>query len=608
MPQSPPLATYHPTVKVDGAVLPDAITQKLMGIEIDTTYNRPGVCLFRFNADPNTEIPAAFELGKAFEVSFGADSSAVKVFAGEITALEYDFVDQTSVFLVQAEDKFHRFFRGDKLKTHLKATVSDVVGLIAQENGVTAKVESTRSVLPFQMRANVSDGAWLIERAGELNFHTGYIDDKLFFGKVGTGGSSNVTLTLGDKLMSFNARVTANATAKETSVRSWDVKQKKAIVAKATTFAGTKDSKVADAFKQKPTVLLSRSDLGSPEEATASAQAAMDRAFETNRQAEGRCYGEPKLALDKTVTIAGVNQRFNGVYRMSRVRHTFSHEEGYMTEFSCRGVSDQSIVGLFSDTSLAAAGPDRSVFDGVTVGIVTDNKDPDELGRVKVKIPSLSEEVTTEWIRMCFPGSGGADHHGWYLLPEVNDEVLVAFEQGDVRRAYVLGGLLNGKDKPFYKNDKVIGSAGVNQHAFRLKSGAHLLFDENPDEEVIELKNKDGKFYLKYSSKEGFTIENTSNGDKFTVTNKGDIAIKSNDKNITIEAPMGALTLKAQKDISIESQTGKVAIKASAGDATMEGMNAKVTGQMNAEVKGNMMAKLEGGANATIRGAMVMIN
>jgi uncharacterized protein involved in type VI secretion and phage assembly len=283
-----------------------------------------------------------------------------------------------------------------------------------------------------------------------------------------------------------------------------------------------------------------------------------------------------------------------------------------MTEFSSRGASDQSISALVEE----AAGSrnranDRNIFDGVAIGIVTDNKDPEGLGRVKVKFPTLPQDNgndnASDWMRIAFPGAGGngSAHHGWYLLPEVNDEVLVIFEQGDARRGYILGGLHNGKDKPFYDKGKVVGGDGkVNYHAFRTKTGAHLLFDDTNSAEKIELKNKDDKFTLTYSEKDGLKIFEQADK-KIVIDGKGNIEITSQSGDLTIEAKGGGIKLKAAKDITLDAQ-GKVSIKATQ-DASLVGMNAKVKGQSNAELSG-AMAKVEGQAQTTITGGMVMIN
>ena len=83
---------------------------------------------------------------------------------------------------------------------------------------------------------------------------------------------------------------------------------------------------------------------------------------------------------------------------------------------------------------------------GVVIGIVTNNQDPDKLGRVKVQFPWLSNEDESFWARIASPMAG--DKRGIYFLPEVDDEVLVVFEHGDMRFPYVIGALWNGQDSP----------------------------------------------------------------------------------------------------------------------------------------------------------------
>ena len=81
-----------------------------------------------------------------------------------------------------------------------------------------------------------------------------------------------------------------------------------------------------------------------------------------------------------------------------------------------------------------------SRIQGVVIGIVTNNKDPEELNRVKVKFPWLSEDDESYWARICTSVTEAKQNN--YQLPEVGSEVLVAFEHGDVRFPYILGVLL----------------------------------------------------------------------------------------------------------------------------------------------------------------------
>jgi uncharacterized protein involved in type VI secretion and phage assembly len=116
------------------------------------------------------------------------------------------------------------------------------------------------------------------------------------------------------------------------------------------------------------------------------------------------------------------------------------------------------------------------------VGVVTDNKDPDKLGRVKIKFPVLSEQDTSHWAPMLMQGAG--KRRGWFFIPEVNDEVLVMFEQGDLNRPIVVAAMWNGKDKPSDKN-----SGGNPRRVIKSRAGSRIVFDDEKDQLVIE----DGK-------------------------------------------------------------------------------------------------------------------
>ncbi len=83
---------------------------------------------------------------------------------------------------------------------------------------------------------------------------------------------------------------------------------------------------------------------------------------------------------------------------------------------------------------------------GVAAGIVTNNQDPDGLGRVRIRFPWLSDDNETDWARIATMMAGSG--RGSFFLPEVGDEVLVAFEHGDINHPFVIGMLWNGVDTP----------------------------------------------------------------------------------------------------------------------------------------------------------------
>jgi uncharacterized protein involved in type VI secretion and phage assembly len=123
-------------------------------------------------------------------------------------------------------------------------------------------------------------------------------------------------------------------------------------------------------------------------------------------------------------------------------------------------------------------------INGVVVGIVLSVKDPEDIGRVQVMFPWLSEDNQSYWARVATLMAGNA--RGSWFMPEIGDEVLVAFDHGDIDHPFIVGFLWNGQDKP--PND------GIDTQVRRLRtvSGHVVEFDDRPGKEQILIKTKAG--------------------------------------------------------------------------------------------------------------------
>ncbi|BAY84775.1 Rhs element Vgr protein [Calothrix parasitica NIES-267] len=182
-------------------------------------------------------------------------------------------------------------------------------------------------------------------------------------------------------------------------------------------------------------------------------------------------------------------------------------------------------------------------FNGVTIGIVTNNKDPDGLGRIKVKFPWLSQTEESYWARVLTPMAG--NDRGIYFLPEIDDEVLVAFEQGNMSLAYVLGSLWNGKDKPPVQND----DGKNNQRVIKSRSGHQIILDDTEGEEKIIIQDKTGKNQILIDSKENKM--NIKVEKDLTIETKGKITLKSSDDDVAIECKN--LSIKTKENYQLEA-------------------------------------------------------
>ena len=129
-------------------------------------------------------------------------------------------------------------------------------------------------------------------------------------------------------------------------------------------------------------------------------------------------------------------------------------------------------------------------IDGIVLGVVTNNKDELKLGRVKIKFPWLGEGDETHWARVATFMAG--NEMGAFFLPEVGDEVIVAFDHGDINFPYVLGVLWNGQNKPPSKND----DGQNNIRMLKSRSGHKITFSDEDGAEKVEIRSKSGHTIL----------------------------------------------------------------------------------------------------------------
>jgi uncharacterized protein involved in type VI secretion and phage assembly len=128
---------------------------------------------------------------------------------------------------------------------------------------------------------------------------------------------------------------------------------------------------------------------------------------------------------------------------------------------------------------------------GIYPGLVSDIKDPNGSGRVKVTLPWSPDTASDHyeaWARVT-TFMGGNNRGSWFI-PDVNDEVLLAFESGDPRRPYVLGGLWNGSDKPPQSMD---GGGQNNLKVLRSRNGVKITLDDTSGQENCIMETPGGQ-------------------------------------------------------------------------------------------------------------------
>jgi type VI secretion system secreted protein VgrG len=272
-----------------------------------------------------------------------------------------------------------------------------------------------------------------------------------------------------------------------------------------------------------------------------------------------------------------------------------------------------------SDLKIPPLNPNfRSITIDTQAAKVVDNKDPDKMGRIKVRMYWQKDSDTTGWIRYMAHHSGKS--RGFYFIPEIDDEVIVAFENGNLNMPFVIGSVYNGKanSSDRAETDNLFKS-------IRTISGNEIYFSDKSGEETIHVYTKDKKNEILISMKDDGIIKIKSNKN-IAIEAPENIEVKS--KNMKFEAQekiefkakefkVGAQTLiqmdsmkdfkQKGLDVTVEATKGYV-MKANATAKLSANATMEVSSSAKTSVKAGAQLEMNGGANAMLKAGIVMIN
>ncbi|HYO43138.1 MAG TPA: VgrG-related protein [Candidatus Limnocylindrales bacterium] len=549
----PTVASTQRTVKLDGTELTPEIDGALESVLVVDRLAMPDMFTLAFR-DPARDIlgKAGIEIGKKVEISTGSlrDDAPEVLIEGEITSIEADYDRLGTRAVVRGYDRSHRLAAGRKTATFQDMSYSEIATKIAGDNGLTADCDDAGAALENTLQANVSDLDFLYGLARRIGFDCRVDGTTLLFKKPvessvapGEGDFESedpLQLVWNANLLEFRARMSAVAQVAEVKVRGWDVKEKKAVIGKAEVTAPNAEisltpKDLADKVGGE-TLLVVDHPVGTQELADGLALARAQQVGSAAFEATAVVLGDPSLKAGAAVNVSGIDPALEGKWVITGSRHEFG-QSGYRTSLEFTGRQDRSIHGLVAQGSAAT----RERYYGVAVATVTDIDDPQQLARVKVMLPWLSEDVSTTWARLVAPGAGNG--YGVMWMPQVGDEVLVAFEHGDIDYPVVLGGLWNGKDVPPFDYGSSIDSGSVTYCGFTSRTGHKVSFFESSSESKIHLLTANGKVSVELDDKnELIKVETTG---KLVVDAQQDVEIKAG----------GSMKLEASGQMTIKGAT-----------------------------------------------------
>jgi phage protein D len=550
-----------PTVEVGGQALQPEVEVLLEQVVVDDHLHLPDMFMLSFRDSGHQVVDQAqLHIGTTVRVLAPAGGGGARLLIeGEVTGIEAEYDAGGSRAVVRGYDGSHRLHRGRVTETYPNVKDSDIAERVATRAGLKrGTIDDSVTVHDHVSQVNLSDWDFLRARASEIGFEVAVSEGRLHFrrpkrsqdapdqGDFNT--SDPLRLVLGDDLLEFRPRISSSEQVKDVRVRGWDPWEKRALIGSAS--AGTTSveleatpGELADVFGGGTFVTVDR-PLATQREVDATARAVAEQIGGAVGEAEGVARGNPMLRAGVAVSIGVVARQFVGRYTLTHTRHVFD-ARGYRTRFEVSGRQDRSLLGLVSNgggpTHLGGGPP----IQGVVIALVTDNDDPKNLGRVRLRFPWLSDTYQSDWTRMLQAGAG--PDSGACFLPEVNDEVLVAFEHGDVRCPVVVGGLHNGQDRPRL-GEGLFDNGKVRRRGIVSRRGHRVVFLDSADRSGIALISSDGRISISLNETTG-ELKITCGG-RVTISADQDLLITSRQK-VTIQAD-GELDMSGQGGVRVD--------------------------------------------------------
>lgn len=498
------------SIRINGVPLLPTAEFDVVEVVVDLKKDMPGMFTIRMQDRSTipmiydyTDAPLPFVIGAT--VSIAAVSTAdmslpipVPLMSGEITAMETDYGSDGNVFLiVRGYHKTHRLMRGKKTATYLMMPDNLIVQKVCGMAGVPVTAMPTGGPNEYVLQNNQTDWEFIQERAKRIAYELKTSPLGIAtFGPRGIPSGAPSLLTYGSNLISFRPRVNTYGQVSAVTVQGWDPKLKFPIVGMfvvpPTPLGGNTARTVLDLtagkiFGATAKKVIEDRPQANMAEALVQATAEAKNIITNFVQAEGECEGDPKLVPGSPIAVMNVGVKYSGPYVLSSVTHIFNNVTGYRTHFNISGDQPETVSGILESES---SSPKR--VHGVVIGVVTNNMDPLQLGRVKVRYPHLGSlpPIESNWCRVA--SQSGGMMSGSYFIPDINTEVLVAFEHGDVNYPYILGTLWNNLDRPPKPTAAVVIGGKVIERVIQTAKGHYISFNDMPGKEGITLSDKLG--------------------------------------------------------------------------------------------------------------------
>ena len=563
------------TVKVNGTAVER--THQLLAAYITKAANKISSArlVYLDGSASSSDFPLSnadtFVPGKEVEILAGAENDPVSLFKGIIIRQCLKIRDHTAPqFVVECRHKAVKLTVGRKGAYFFDQKDSEIISTLLGNANVDADVEATTVSHKQQVQYYCTDWDFLLTRA-EANGRLVLTNaDKVEVKKPVFTGSSGCTLQFGATILEMDAEIDARLQYSAVKSVAWDPAQQ-TVLEKDAADPGVSGPGNLQTSDLTAAIALDHLELQNGAITEEEAQAWADSEWLSSQMSRvnGRikCEGIGTVNPGNIVTLAGAGDRFNGNVFVTGVRHDFDLVQGWKMH-----IQFGSVRRFADDNGLSA--PKASALlpgvNGLQIGVVVSNEDPDGEHRVRVRMPLLNEDEDGSWARVASLDAG--HERGFFFRPEIGDEVVLGFLNDDPRQAVILGMLHSSA-----KAAPLEGSEDNHEKVYQSRSKMRLYF--NDDKRVTQLETPAGNKITLSEKDKGIKMED-QNGNKIEMTPDG----------IKIESSK-ALQLKGGTEMKMESGTS---------------FSAK--GGTELKLEGTSSAEISSTATTKVKGSLVQLN
>jgi len=564
-----PAAHREFTVKIEGQVV--SREYQLLAVNVTSMVNKIASArlVYLDGAAASSDFPASntefFIPGKAIEILAGSSDDPKTVFKGIIVQHSIKIRDTSAPqMVIECRHLASKMTLTRQSAYYFDQKDSDVISDLLARYAIGADVDA-------MVQYNVSDWDFLLARAeanGRLVLSN---EDGIQLLKPSLAASEVCNLEFGATMLEMDAQLDARTQYPAVTSSTWDPAQQ-AIISK-----DAQDPAISDPGNLTSSTLASANNMDhlplqhvaiSEEEAQAWADACWLKSQLARVSGRAKCEGIATVKPGDMVRLSGVGDRYNGKVFLTGVRHDFDTVQGWKTHLQF-GNTERWFA---EDTELQSAKASALVagVNGLQIGVVVSNEDPDGEDRVRVRMPMVNSDDDGTWARVASLDAG--KERGFFFRPEIGDEVVLGFLNDDPRHAVILG-MLHSSAHPA----PLKGSDDNHEKLYQSREKLRLYF--NDEKKIASLETPAGNVLTLSEDEQSITLQD-QNGNKIEMTADG----------IKIESSQ-AIEFKAATEIKMESGT----------DFTAKGgTELKLTGSVGTE--------LSSSATTKVKGAVVMIN